>query len=518
MSGTRGSPRPPSLPLRSVLALAVASAPAAAQELVWKHAGVAYAGKFGTALDALGDVDGDGICDLVVGAPGDSTHFFNEGRVSVLSGRSGKSLYKIFGGQKDAGLGGQLCRLSDIDGDRIRDFLTLQYDYPKSVFVLTARDGATGDVIWEHRDPYVTSVSTFANAGDLDGDGLDDLVVGLRDHGAAIYSGRLGTEVMRLPRPDDSHYFGTAVGGGGDVDGDGVPDVIVSDPEFHVRRHFAPGAAWVFSGATGRELFKVVGADDGSYTGGAVAILGDLDGDGHAEFAVGAPYDDRWSSTGGTGFAEVHSGADGSLRSWYAPVFPNVRIGQLGTDVANVGDVNRDGIDDYTVSSTGVAFLQSGRDGRLLYHYENLGNATGFRYGFQVVPVGDVDGDGRLDVAISDPYESFTKFGFEGSVSVRQVRELMADASPRVLLPYDSFLITVGQGQAGDPFGIALVEVSGASTFSLLAGGGLDPTGRGYLSGRIFYGLSGMTFAVRGLVVDAAGRLIVTEAETITCQ
>jgi hypothetical protein len=500
-----------------LLALAVASAPAAAQQFVWKHAGVAYGGHFGSALDALGDVDGDGICDLVVGAPGDSTHFFSEGRVSVLSGKSGKSLYKIFGGQKNAGLGGKVCRLSDIDGDRIRDFLTLQYDQPKSVYVLTARDGATGAVIWEHRDPFTTTVSNFANAGDLDGDGLDDLVVGLWDNGAAIYSGRLGTEVMRLPRPSNSHHFGTAVGGGGDVDGDGVPDVIVSDPEFHVRRHFAPGAAWVFSGATGRELWKVVGADDGSGTGSAVAILGDLDGDGHAEFAVGAPYDDRWT-TGGSGFAEVHSGADGSLRSWYAPVFPAVRSGQLGTDVANVGDVNRDGIDDYTVSSVGVAFLQSGRDGRLLYHYENQDSTTGFGYGLQVVPVGDVDGDGRLDVAISDPYESFAKFGFEGSVSVRQVRELMADASPRVLLPYDSYMITVGQGQAGQPFGIALVEVSGTAAFTLLAGGALDPTGRGYLSGRIFYGLSGMSFAVRGLVVDAAGKLIVTEVETITCQ
>jgi hypothetical protein len=79
-------------------------------------------------------------------------------------------------------------------------------------------------------------------------------------------------------------------------------------------------------------------------------------------------------------------------------------------------------------------------------------------------------------------------------------------------------MITVGQGQAGQPFGIALVEVSGTAAFTLLAGGALDPTGRGYLSGRIFYGLSGMSFAVRGLVVDAAGKLIVTEVETITCQ
>jgi hypothetical protein len=105
----------------------------------------------------------------------------------------------------------------------------------------------------------------------------------------------------------------------------------------------------------------------------------------------------------------------------------------------------------------------------------------------------------------------------EGSVSVWRTRELMTDASPRALYATWPCVVTVGQDQPTQPFGIALVEVSGTPTFALLAGGRLDPTGRGYLSGRLPYGLSGMTFKLQGMVLDASGQLITTEVETVTC-
>lgn len=503
--------------LRITAACLAAAAPAAAQSQVWKTFGSAAGAALGRDFDALDDVDRDGVVDLVVGAPGDASSFQGEGSVTLLSGRDGSAIWKFYGGMTNAALGLVVRRMSDVDGDRTRDLLTLSQDASANQSVLSARSGATGSVLWERREPSLWGYGgTLVNAGDVDGDGYDDVVARIGSDHAAVLSGRLGNEVLDLPigRYRPSPY--TIVGGGGDVDGDGVPDVIVADPYFQAGRRFTPGAAWVFSGADGHLLHEVVGVRDGAELGYAAAILGDLDGDGHAEFAVGAPRDDRLPY--GQGWAEVRSGQDGSLRAWHAATFPSANTKFLGYEIENVGDVNRDGVDDYTVSAIGQVFLYSGRDDYRLYHFEDRGTTLGYEFGHRVVPIGDVDGDGRPDLAISDPQESMTTaYLREGSVSVWRTRELMTDASPRALYATWPCVVTVGQDQPTQPFGIALVEVSGTPTFALLAGGRLDPTGRGYLSGRLPYGLSGMTFKLQGMVLDASGQLITTEVETVTC-
>jgi len=146
----------------------------------------------------------------------------------------------------------------------------------------------------------------------------------------------------------------------GDVDGDGHDDVIASAP-FRAAEGAPAGRVLVWSGASGELLFEKHG-EPGEQLGRVVCGLGDLDGDGHAEFAAGAPM-----AQGGTGRALVWSGADGSVRFELAGLEPG---GQFGMYVSETGDLDGDGAGDFAVAAPsmgpGVVLVYSGADAREL--------------------------------------------------------------------------------------------------------------------------------------------------------
>ncbi|MEW6745642.1 MAG: integrin alpha [Planctomycetota bacterium] len=117
------------------------------------------------------------------------------------------------------------------------------------------------------------------------------------------------TLIHRVDGTAAADQWGYAVGGGHDVDGDGVPDFIVGSPYWD-GAGMNRGAARVFSGATAELIYQVQNAQDNAFFGWSVAIVGDLNNDGHAEFLVGAPLFD----TGGTdcGRAYLYSGSTGN--------------------------------------------------------------------------------------------------------------------------------------------------------------------------------------------------------------
>ncbi|MHC5210402.1 MAG: FG-GAP repeat protein [Planctomycetota bacterium] len=123
------------------------------------------------------------------------------------------------------------------------------------------------------------------------------------------------TLIHRFDGPAAGDHAGRAVGGGGDVDGDGVADVIFGLPT-HDGGAANAGAAWVVSGVTGETIHLLPGTQVGARKGLAVTIVDDLDGDGHAELLVGAPYFD----TGGTdcGQAYLHDGATGAVMATFS--------------------------------------------------------------------------------------------------------------------------------------------------------------------------------------------------------
>jgi hypothetical protein len=154
---------------------------------------------------------------------------------------------------------------------------------------------------------------------------------------ARIYSGADGDVVHAFhgDGPGTSEEFGVSVAGAGDVNGDGVPDVIVGSRQDMIAG-FLQGAAWVYSGADGSVIHVLAGSPDTAQFGSAVAWPGDLDGDGLADVLAWTAYDPPGLPT--TGMALAYSGADGSLL---------FGVENAGAILAAVGDVDGDGPPDF---------------------------------------------------------------------------------------------------------------------------------------------------------------------------
>src|SRR5688572_31625780 len=177
--------------------------------------------------------------------------------------------------------------------------------------------------------------------GDVDGDGIDDFVAGAPNHPPAssgkayLCSGADRSVLLSWLPPIDDGSFGYPVSAAGDVDLDGVPDVLVGAPYIQGLR----GRVWVYSGLDGSTIYEYTGEVPNSVLGKSVAELGDVDGDGWPDFAIGA--------TGFTGVPSkvyVRSGRDGGLH--WVLTGPTEWFGYA---IAGLGDIDGDGLGDVIV-------------------------------------------------------------------------------------------------------------------------------------------------------------------------
>ncbi len=193
--------------------------------------------------------------------------------------------------------------------------------------------------------------------------------------------------------------FGWAAENLGDISGDGVNDVIISAPFFLVDGTFA-GKVYVYSGADGSLLNSITG-DPYDQLGYGVSTAGDVDNDGVPDYVIGG----RGSLNAPIlfkGRALVFSGADHALLH----EFTGEAGDGFGYDVHGAGDVNGDGHDDifvgaafadFTFFRAGRVYLFSGADGSILWTRD--GSQADAFLGSAVGGLGDIDGDGRPDVA-----------------------------------------------------------------------------------------------------------------------
>ena len=252
-------------------------------------------------------------------------------------------------------------------------------------------------------DRLATSVRS---AGDVDHDGRPDFIAGAPENGfifglgegyARVYSGASGAPLYTINGAASGDAFGTSVAGAGDVDGDGYADFVVGAPGASVSATQA-GRVTVYSGRTGLVLWTFDGDSAGDQLGSVVAGAGDVNNDGFADIIAGAPL----AAGGGQsrGIARIYSGKTGAILRTFVGANDGDR---LGTSVDGVGDVNGDGKSDVIVGSfLAGAKVYSGASGVALWSF------TAFvddRLGFSVAGAGDVDGDGVPDVIVGAPQD-----------------------------------------------------------------------------------------------------------------
>jgi hypothetical protein len=320
---------------------------------------------FGWAVSELRDIDGDHVDDVIIGEVDGGSHL--SGRVWVYSGSTGRLIYKLTG------------KAGDQNGFAVAD------------------------------------------AGDVDGDGVPDIISGAPGVGSApgnayVYSGANGRVITRLTGGGPADQFGAAVSGAGDVNDDGHADLLVGATGSGVPGS-APGHAYVISGRTFRVIRTLSAGEKGDSFGSATDVSPDLNGDGVSDLVVGAS--DAGADQAGAAYA--YSGADGALLFRIPSPAHGGEFGRFF--VAGVGDTNLDSVPDIFVgdyasgsngAGSGYAAVYSGVDGSLLHEWPGAAAGEGIGPGREA---GDVNGDGAVDLIIGS-YTSSDGASQAGKVQV----------------------------------------------------------------------------------------------------
>lgn len=249
-------------------------------------------------------------------------------------------------------------------------------------------EGAEGEFGWIAR-----------NIGDVDGDGIADVTTSAPslDVGGAhagriyVFSGRTGKELWRTSgSPEDR--LGLGIEACGDVNADGTPDVIASAP--------GAGKAYVYSGNDGKVLLTFEAEDAEDFFGRKVSDVGDFNGDGHDDVLVGAPRNDAGGENAGRVY--LYSGKDGSVLHTFTGSVEGERMGSSGAGYADGERVFLVvGAPGGGPNKTGRVDVYRGREAELAFTIDS--DATGGALGGMFVSVvGDVDADGVPDIYASD--------------------------------------------------------------------------------------------------------------------
>lgn len=231
--------------------------------------------QFGSALTVLRDLDGDGADDLAIGAPRSGRRGFGPGRVEIRSGRTGAVLWERDGDSSGDLFGRVLAAAGDTDGDGIEDLLVGAPGADSDeadcgeVVLLSGRDGSLLH-LWSGSRARPRFGTALTGLGDIDDDGYDDVALSAPRHGSVqIRSGRTGRILTEVSAPKEDCDFGERLEAGSDVDGDGHPDLLISAPGYRNDR----GALFRVDLANGRMVRMTEGKAPGQRLGSSLAIL-----------------------------------------------------------------------------------------------------------------------------------------------------------------------------------------------------------------------------------------------------
>ncbi len=322
----------------------------ATRTVIWERFG-ASGDRFGHALDFTGDMDGDGVRDVVVGAPNAvlmTTTITWPGSVTVVSGTTGATILERFGPSHDDEMGTAVAGGFDWDRDGIEDFAggAVAYGSPQADSgYVEVWSGANGATLFSLAGGGADRLgAALANVGDVNQDGFEDLCVGAPgdDFGASeAGSFWVRTEGQLLIEAFGGWYdgLGSTISAADDYDNDGHPDFLVGSPGWGTVLSSASGQVQLFSGDTGAVLFTWTAGYLDEF-GASIARIGDVNGDGKQDFAVGA-----LRGPTATGLVRVFSLKFGTELFTVNDDF--------GAHLAGLGDVNGDGVPDFAAAAPG---------------------------------------------------------------------------------------------------------------------------------------------------------------------
>lgn len=446
-----------------------------AQDVIFSFTGGSQNSNFGEVIANLGDLDGDGKNEIGISAPlENANNQTGAGVLRIFSGASGALIRTHSGTLNYERVGMSLTNVKDLNGDGRAEYAyttAASGAFAQSVII---KSGSTGSTLFtltgtSTGDGFGNAIST---AGDYNGDGQLDIAIGaptkdiyageVKTGRVYIFSGSNGAQIAMIDgdpytgpgilNPKPGNRFGYAISAA-DVNRDNKIDLIIGAPSrnrmINGSWYVNVGEVKVISGATPHNLlysglgdYGSVQADQddnlnqGNWFGAVVTAAGDFNNDQFPDFAAG-------SSTSGVnngGFLRIFSGRTGEALLTPSGYLINSLVQGFGNSAALMGDYNGDGFEDLIVgasshseagAASGAALVLSGANGTVIA--KKLGT-TSSRMGYMVAGMGDLDGDGKADFAVSEK-------GYQSNLGRVQIfRGLASPGNPSMTLGQKSGL------------------------------------------------------------------------------